>query len=77
MHKAEGVLFRDALARAAETCGLRLATVPEKQLASHGDVVKAVAAMGKTVGPPWGKDQKDASDLAQPSRNSDGAITAF
>jgi len=70
MHKAEGVLFRDVLARAAETCGLKLVAIPEKQLMKHTEkalgikastLVSKVAALGKLVGPPWGKDQKDAA----------------
>lgn len=70
MHKAEGVLFREALARAAETCGLRLVLVSEKQLDEEGERALAtsvnnlrrkIASLGKSVGPPWGKDQKDAS----------------
>ena len=70
MHKAEGVLFKDALARAAEACDLRLAGIPEKQLDRHaaralgtpaGRVKQAIVSLGKTVGPPWGKDQKDAA----------------
>jgi hypothetical protein len=70
MHKAEGALFRDALARAAEVCGLRLVAIPEKQLASHaaralattpGRLTARIAALGKTAGAPWGKDQKDAA----------------
>jgi hypothetical protein len=70
MHKAEGVLFRDVLVRAAETCGLKLVAIPEKQLMKHAEkalgiassaLVKKVAALGKIVGPPWGKDQKDAA----------------
>lgn len=70
MHKAEGVLFRDALARAATACGLRLVRVPEKQLDEHAEralstsvnsLRKTAASLGKSVGPPWGKDQKDAS----------------
>jgi hypothetical protein len=32
MHKAEGVLFRDVLVRAAKECGLRLVDIPEKTL---------------------------------------------
>src|SRR5690242_3000421 len=32
MHKAEGVLFREALTQAAIACGLRVAPVPEKSL---------------------------------------------
>jgi hypothetical protein len=70
MHKAEGVLFRDALARAAGACGLRFLGIPEKQLdeqaeralaTSVNSLRKTIASLGKSVGPPWGKDQKDAS----------------
>jgi hypothetical protein len=70
MHKAEGVLFRDVLARAAESCGLKLVAIPEKQLMSHAEtalgitasgLAKKLAALGKVVGPPWAKDQKDAA----------------
>jgi hypothetical protein len=70
MHKAEGVLFRDALAGAAAACGLRLVRVPEKQLDEHAEralgssansLRNTIASLGKLVGPPWGKDQKDAA----------------
>src|SRR5438876_6005669 len=70
MHKAEGVLFRDALARAGGACGLRLLGIPEKQLNEHAErplatsvngARKTIASLGKSVGPPCGKDQKDAS----------------
>jgi hypothetical protein len=70
MHKAEGVRFRDALARAVSACGLRLLRIPEKQLDEHAEralatsvtkMRKTMASLGKSVGPPWGKDQKDAA----------------
>jgi hypothetical protein len=70
MHKAEGVLFRDALVRAADVCGLRLAAIPEKLLTQHAEkalavpvsaLMKRIAMLGKAVGSPWGKDQKDAA----------------
>jgi len=70
MHKAEGVLFRDVLARAAEDCGLKLVAIPEKQLTEHAEralntpsstLAKQIARLGKSVGAPWGKDQKDAT----------------
>lgn len=70
MHKAEGFLFRDALERAAVKCGLRAVAVPEKTLAGEARKafgrgaaakIKAVAALGKGLGPPWGKDQKEAA----------------
>ena len=70
MHKAEGVLFGDALAEAAGSCGLKLLRVPEKQLdeqaertllTSVNSLRKTIASLGKAVGAPWGKDQKDAA----------------
>ena len=70
MHKAEGVLFRDALARAAGACGVKFVGIAEKQLDEQAEralatpansLRKTIASLGKSVGPPWGKDQKDAS----------------
>ena len=70
MHKAEGVLFRDALARAAGSCGIKLLQVTEKQLdeqaeralaTSVNSLRKTITSLGKSIGPPWGKDQKDAA----------------
>jgi hypothetical protein len=70
MHKAEGVLFRDALVHAGKECALRLVAIPEKLLMDHAvsrlrtpmtGLVKKIAAIGKSAGPPWGKDQKDAA----------------
>ena len=70
MHKAEGVLFRDVLARAATACGLRFVGINEKRLEEQAEralgssvaaMKKTIASLGKSVGPPWGKDQKDAS----------------
>jgi hypothetical protein len=70
MHKAEGVLFRDALARAAERCALPLVAIVEKELSDvasralglpRARIEKAIAAIGAKIGAPWGKDQKDAA----------------
>lgn len=70
MHKAEGVLFPDALCRAAGACKLPLVTVAEKQLEDFAEAtlgvpftrsMEIIADLGKTVGPPWGKDQKTAT----------------
>jgi hypothetical protein len=70
MHKAEGALFRDALARAAKACDLRFVGVDEKQLDEHAEralgssvtaLRKTIAALGKSAGTPWGRDQKDAA----------------
>jgi hypothetical protein len=70
MHKAEGVLFRDVLAEAAAACNLRFVAVPEKSLIGHAEAVlgrssesllSQIASLGKYIGAPWGKDQKDAA----------------
>jgi len=70
MHKAEGVLFRDALARATERCGLKLVAILEKNLPEEAERALAtpraklsqqIHALGKAAGSPWAKDQKDAA----------------
>jgi hypothetical protein len=70
MHKAEGILFREALAEAATECRVRLVAIPEKRLGEQAErvlaaplsaLVQRVSALGKIAGPPWGKDQKDAA----------------
>jgi hypothetical protein len=70
MHKAEGVLYQDAMVSAAAACGLRPVSIEEKELAviavralqtTAGRLVAKIAALGKSVGAPWGKDQKDAA----------------
>jgi hypothetical protein len=70
MHKAEGVLFPDALVQAALACGLNVVTIPEKRLEERaelalatpiGVLTKRIEALKKTVGAPWGKDQKSAT----------------
>jgi hypothetical protein len=70
MHKAEGVLFPEALCRGAEQCKVPLVRIAEKGLeacaARHlsmlpGDIAETIAAIGKSAGPPWAKDQKTAA----------------
>lgn len=70
MHKAEGVLFQNALQKAAAKCRLSTFPIFEKELLSHASaksktrpeiLVKQIANLGKSVGAPWGKDQKDAA----------------
>lgn len=70
MHQAEGVLFREALLRAAKECELKSVEIPEKQLLAYAEhklkisaaeLTKQIASLGKAIGPPWGKDQKDAA----------------
>lgn len=70
IHTADGNHFRDALAQASERCGLAVARVPAAKLLDvaatalrlpAADVQKRVASLGKSVGPPWGADQKSAA----------------
>ena len=70
MHKAEGVLFRDALVRAARACGLRTLEIPEKHLMKQAQaalslspsaVDATVVSLGRSLGPPWARDHKDAA----------------
>jgi hypothetical protein len=70
MHKAEGVMFPDAIAWAADACGLGVVKVREKHLweeaekelgAACSTLINRIAALGKAAGPPWGKDQKSAA----------------
>lgn len=70
LHKAEGVMFPDALVRGAALCDLNPLAIPEKDLATRAEEVlgtssrllmENIAALGKSVGAPWGADQKNAS----------------
>ncbi len=70
MHKAEGALFQNALVRAAEKCKLNTLPVLEKQLMTQAQsqfgsetdlLVNKIAQLGKSVGPPWVKDHKEAT----------------
>jgi hypothetical protein len=73
MHKAEGELFRDVLVAGAKACRLALTTLPEKTsldaAANELRLTRAqldarLARLGKSAGPPWGKDQKEAAAAA-------------
>lgn len=68
MHKAEGVLFREALIHATKECKLKAIEVPEKEIMEHAErklkisaqeLSKQLSVIGKAAGAPWGKDQKD------------------
>jgi len=68
MHKAEGMLFPTALTRAAEACEMKVLTISEKNLSARAaesleltDAMGKITLLGKSVGAPWGKDQKAAT----------------
>jgi len=69
MHKAEGALYREALVHAAGLCGLHTIEVQEKLLTRSAELAlampadklrKEVSLLGRALGAPWGRDQKDA-----------------
>jgi hypothetical protein len=73
IHTADGDHFRDALAEAGRRYGLETVRIRQKELAQRAaaalkrpaaDLQAQVAALGKTVGPPWTADQKQAALLA-------------
>ena len=73
LHTAEGVLFREVLARASEHCQISVTGIRERELFLEGEarlripadeLRSRVAQMGKSIGPPWGQDEKYAALVA-------------
>lgn len=73
LHKAEGELFRSAVIRAAKRCRLPIYGVREKLALSMGadklgfnlvTLQSHLADLGRSIGPPWGQDQKLATLVA-------------
>jgi len=73
MHQAEGELFREVLLAGARACGLVPTKLREKAAMeeaasmlgiSRAELETRLVALGKTVGAPWGKDQKEAAAAA-------------
>jgi hypothetical protein len=73
VHTAEGQLFRDALADATEQLGLPLTRFVQQELyeeaAGHVGTTDAslqaqLTGLGRALGPPWQKDQKEAAAAA-------------
>jgi hypothetical protein len=73
IHTADGELFRGAILHASARCGLRSATVREKELLSEASRVlhlkpdaltQRIADLGRELGPPWSQDEKFASLVA-------------
>jgi len=73
MHQAEGELFRQVLVDGVRACGLALTTLPAKSALDTAATMMRVtrarldaqlAALGKSAGPPWGLDQKEAAAAA-------------
>jgi len=70
IHTADGEHFRDAIVHAAERCGLSITKVRERDVweraagkmrISVETFQTRIAAIGKTLGPPWRADEKLAA----------------
>jgi hypothetical protein len=73
MHKAEGELFRDMLVAGARACDLELTALRDKSALDDATKMLGLtrarldarlATIGRSAGPPWGKDQKEAAAAA-------------
>jgi hypothetical protein len=73
LHAAEGELYREVVAGAAESCGLALTGLREREVFEVGapligfssdDLRERVTRMGQSLGAPWGRDQKLAAAVA-------------
>jgi hypothetical protein len=66
IHTAEGEFFRDILVQAAESCGLSVRRIKEKELFDlaampRANLERMLSDIGKAIGPPWQQDQKFAA----------------
>ncbi|MCI0403477.1 MAG: hypothetical protein L0212_08140 [Acidobacteria bacterium] len=73
IHAAEGEMFRETLVRASEKCGLAVTRVRERELleraaaalrAPADKLLRRLADLGRSLGPPWTQDQKLAALVA-------------
>jgi hypothetical protein len=62
IHTAEGVMFRDVLAWAANRSQFRLECIREKEL--DAESLRKIGSLGRLIGPPWTQDQKFATVAA-------------
>lgn len=88
MHQAEGELFREVLLTGSRACGLQTTELREKTALEDAASVLRVTRtelearlvkLGKTIGPPWGRDQKEAAAAALAAldrRRSNHAVVA-
>jgi hypothetical protein len=73
VHAAEGELYREALAHAAEVRGIPLVRVPARDLEARArqasrlderSLRELLAELGRAAGPPWRKDEREAAMAA-------------
>ena len=70
IHTAEGEFFRKAFRTAAERLGLPVTGIPERELETRASssfgprassLLREIALLGRSIGPPWTADQKTAT----------------
>jgi hypothetical protein len=70
IHTAEGEFFREIVVHAAESCGLHVRRIREKELfdlaasefrVSAAELMRGLNELGKITGPPWRQDHKFAA----------------
>ena len=70
IHTAEGKLFRDVIAHACELSAIPCMGIPERELEDRArqsllgegsKIIRAIAAAGRSLGPPWNADHKRAA----------------
>lgn len=70
LHTAEGELFRESIASAAHFRCLHVHRLPAREVLAHvasvlgrseDDLTRTVQELGKLLGPPWTKDEKEAT----------------
>ncbi len=83
IHTADGELFREAIVRGCDRCGLRVESIRERELLERAgkaflvkpaQLMRRITELGKPLGSPWSQDEKFATLaawLALTSRNSD------
>jgi hypothetical protein len=73
IHTAEAALFRQALASACKDRGVKVISIREREVwlsaadtwkLKESELRKQVDGLRKSVGPPWGSDQKTATAMA-------------
>jgi hypothetical protein len=70
IHTAEGVFFRKIFREAFERAGIRVSGIPARELEERARtafgkratwITQKIAQFGKTIGPPWTSDHKQAA----------------
>lgn len=64
VHAAEGELYCDAIVGAAEGQKLPVLGMTDTELGKQGKQQRRLAEMGRALGPPWRREQRDAALVA-------------